>query len=390
MYRAAPPDRDSDLHVPVADGSGHDRQTLVVDGGPAALATAGFLDQAGLDPVLADVPGVSSDPAVVALWQPGLDLLERIGLRRPVETLGTALTDLRCAEPSCSWTGNASGRPSLVALRRESLEAVMRQHLTDRFRTADRPVASVEPTGRGVRATFEGGIEEQFDAVATSRPLLWPGDAAEPETSVHWWSFEWPASVPAPEVATEAWGPDCGAFQTPVGESVRVDLVATDGAATARPLSLGALRTQFGHLSTPLEETLATLDGSSLRYRRVADAVPGTLCVDGVASVGPAAHASVPGGCLGPALAVEDGWVLADALAYGPAALEDALAAYADRRRQRLTAISSALRDDALLARVSDDLSGPLARLCARRTVAFGHLFDETAEELVDDVPERL
>lgn len=371
----------------LADGSGRDRQTLVVGDGPAALATAGFLDQAGLDPVLARGPD-TPDPGAVILWEPALVLLERLGLRRPAANLGTRLTTLECVEPAHSWHERVPGREPPVAVRHDHLEAVVRRHLSGRFRSADRAVASVRPNGTGVVAAFEDGVEESFDAVATTQRSVVPANAAESQ-SVAWWSFDWPASVPAPEVATESWGSDGAAFTAPLAESVRADIVATGGAAAARPLSLDALREQFGGLSAPLGDALAALEETALQYRRAECGVPGALCVDGVAAVGPAAHASVPGGGLGPSLAVEDGWVLADALAYGPGSVADALAAYAERRRRRLVDISSALRDDTLLERVSRNLQSPLDGVCARRTLAFGHLFG-VGEGLVRDVPHRL
>jgi hypothetical protein len=49
----------------------------------------------------------------------------------------------------------------------------------------------------------------------------------------------------------------------------------------------------------------------------------------------------------------------------------------------------TALRDPALVARIAPDLQSPLDRLCARRTIAFGHLFGVGAE-LVRDVPAQL
>lgn len=390
MHGTALPDRRREpSRGLIADGSGHDRQTLVVGEDPAALATAGFLEQAGLDPVLAAGPAATSAPAAVTLWQPGLSLLERLGLRRPVEAVGTELTALECVEPAQSWTGGTSDRPPLIAVRRDRLESVLWRHLGDRFRTTDRSLVSVEPTDAGVRVTFEGGIDETFDAVATTGRALLPDDDT-PTASVHWWSFDWPDGVPAPTDPTEAWGRDCAAFVTPVGGSARVDLVATGGTASAAPLSFDALDEQFGGFSTPLADALGALHRSSLQYRQTSCAIPGALRVDGIAPVGPAAHASVPGGCLGPALAIEDGWVLADVLAYGPATVEDALGAYADRRQRRLTDVSSALREERLLARVPTDLTGLIGQLCARRTLAFGHLFDAPAEELLRDVPDRL
>jgi hypothetical protein len=374
----------------VEDASGRDRQALVVGRVPAAVATAGFLDQAGLNPVLAEGSAPPQAPAAVVLWRPGLELLERLGLRRPVETAGTPLTALRCAEPPQSWRGDDTGRPPIVVVRRGHLRAVARQHLAGRFRTADRRVTAIQPADSGVRATFEGGIEEPFDAVATTDRSLLPGRDGTAEPTGHWWSFEWPEGVPAPDVATEAWGRRGAAFAVPAGGSVRVDLVATGGTAPGSPLSLAALDEQFGRLSGDLGDALAALDRSALRYRRASCAIPGALCADGVASVGPAARPAIPGGYLGPALAIEDGWVLADTLAYGPAAVDDALAAYADRRRRRLLDVSSALRDDALRARAPADLPRFLRYLCACRTLAFGHLFDSPAEELLRDVPDRL
>jgi hypothetical protein len=175
------------------------------------------------------------DPTAVVLWEPGLALLERLGLRRPVETVGTALTDLACADPSRTWTGSVPGRSPLPR-----------------------------------------------------------------------------------------WRPRHGAETVPPSSSPS----ATPSVST---VSLDALRDQFGSLSEPLGEALAALDRSGLQYGQLPREIPGTLCADGVASVGRAAHARLPGGCLGPALSIEDGWVLADALAYGPAPVDEALAALASR-----------------------------------------------------------
>jgi len=370
--------------------SGYERQPLVVGRGAAALLTAGFLDQVGLEPVLAGGPDAVPEPGAVVIWQPGLVLLERLGLRRPVETVGTPLSELECLEPGGSWSGDTSGRSPLVAVRREYLQAVVSRHLADRFRTTDRHVVSIEDTEGGVMVTFGGGIQESFDAVATTRRAVLPEECESGSSSLHWWSFEWPRTVSAPDRATEAWSAESTAIATPIGDSVRVDLLATGGAATECPLSLDALTAQFGDRSDSLADALAALEERDIQYSQTAADVPGPLCVDGTASVGPAAHASVPGDCLEPTLAIEDGWVLADALAYGPESATDALAAYAHRRRRRLVDVSSALREDALVDRVSPDLPWPLRQLCARRTLAFGHLFDSPGEELIRDVPDRL
>jgi 2-polyprenyl-6-methoxyphenol hydroxylase-like FAD-dependent oxidoreductase len=372
-----------------ADGSSHDRQALVVDSGPAALVTAGFLDQAGVDPVLASGPGGRSGPAVLTLWRPGLELLERLGMRRPVEAVGTELAGLGWCSPAGSWRADAAGGP--VAVRRSRFEELLDRHLGERVHTPGRPVVTVEPTGAGVRATFEGGVSEPFDAVVTADRRLVPGHRVAGTTDpVHWWSFDWPASVPGPDGATETWGESRAAFATPAGETTRVVLVATDGACTQRPLSIESLEEAFGHLGGSLSAAVAGVDESALRYGQSVYADPVALCVDNVALVGPAARAAVPGGCLGPALAIEDGWVLADALAYGPTPVGDALDAYATRRRRRLAAIAAATRDDALVERLPAGASGRLRDLCARRTLAFGRLFQGVPGRFSRGIPRRL
>lgn len=377
------------VHRPVADGSGHDRQLLVVGRGPAALAAAGFLDQAGLDPVLAGGAESRPGPATATLWQPGLELLERLGLRRPTEETATPLSALRCLEPSRTWAGSGTACPPLVALRRTRLVTLMEHHLLDRLRTADRRCLSVRPTDAGVRATFEGGVTEPFDAVVTADPTLVPDrHVTDRSTPVHWWSFDWPETVRGPDGAAEAWGTTRAAFGTPVDGTVRVDLVATDHEPT--PLSPAQLSEAFGELAGTLSSAVAEVDESTLRYGRLAHAVPRTPGIDHVALVGPAAHATIPGDCLGPALAVEDGWVLADALAYGPEAVGDALGTYASRRHARMATIGSTLRDEALTARIPGELTGVLRDLCARRTLAFDHLFGAAGGELTRGIPERL
>jgi 2-polyprenyl-6-methoxyphenol hydroxylase-like FAD-dependent oxidoreductase len=370
------------------DGSGHDRGTLVVDGGPAALVAAGFLDQAGLDPVLAAGP-TWRGPAAVTLWRPGLELLGRIGLRRPVEAAGRPVTELRCRGSTGHRTApSPAGTP--VVIRRARLEALLADRLCDRLRTTDREVVAVRSGAAGVRVTFEDEVTEPFDAVVAADRRLVPGDgptdAAEP---VHWWSFDWPESVSGPGRATEAWGDSAVALTTPAGGSRRALLVAPDG-PRATPLSPARLAERFGDIDRTVADALAALDGSELRYGRADPAAPASLCVEGVALVGPAARAPLPGDCLGPALAVEDGWVLADALAFGPGPVDDALGAYADRRRRRMAELAAATSDDGLVERAPAGVSGPLRELCARRTVALGHLFDAAPDGLGRGIPRRL
>jgi 2-polyprenyl-6-methoxyphenol hydroxylase-like FAD-dependent oxidoreductase len=361
----------------IAEGSSRDRQILVVGHSLAALATVGFLDRAGLDPVLADGPRGMPDGEVVSIWRPGLDLLEQLGLRRPVEAAGTSLDELRCIEPSQSWTEKTSSRPSLVAIRRDQLTSLFDRRFGGRIHAIDKSVVSVRSTESGVRASFEHDVTEQFDAVVTTDPAMLPrGTVSDRVSPIHWWSFDWPATVSEPNCAVEVWDHTSAAFIVPSDESVRVRLVAGGEMSSRTPLALDDLGGQFGTHFTDLGTAISEFDETTLEYRQLANAAPATLCVDDVALVGPAVHTSIPGGCLGPTLSIEDGWVLADALAYGPASHSNALREYSNRRRGRLARIISKIDDEAFTGRVESDLSGVIRLLCSRRTLAFGHLFE--------------
>jgi 2-polyprenyl-6-methoxyphenol hydroxylase-like FAD-dependent oxidoreductase len=132
----------------------------------------------------------------------------------------------------------------------------------------------------------------------------------------------------------------------------------------------------------------ALADGG-FEYRRVPRSVPASLCLGRVALIGPGAHTPVPGSCLGASFGIEDAWVVADALAYGPESVDDALSSYERRRQRRATALCPR-PDDTAGTRVQTALSPPLQRLCAARTLAFSHAIDGRLPELARAVPDDL
>jgi 2-polyprenyl-6-methoxyphenol hydroxylase-like FAD-dependent oxidoreductase len=366
-----------------------DRQILVVGDDLAAAATAGFLEQAGLDPVLASAAGERTRPPVVTVWEPGLTLLERIGLRRPVERRGTSLARLDCRTSGDSWASDGTARPSLVALSRPQLRKLLARHLFARIRTTERPVRSLTPTTSGVRVTFEQGIEEPFDTVVTTDRSLVPERDPPKPTGLHGWAFEWPDEVPAPEAPTEAWAETLAAFTVPHATGTHAQFVAAGRTSPSAAVSATGLADRFGHLFDDVPSPFTALDDGGFEYRRLPRAVPVSLCLGRVALVGPGARTSVPGSCLGASFGIEDAWVIADTLAYGPADTDEALTAYEGRRKQRATALCPRV-DDTAGTRVPIPLSPPLARLCAARTLAFSHAIDGQPPELARAVPESL
>jgi len=368
---------------------GGERPVLVVGRGLTAAATAGFLDQAGLDPVVAPTAERGRAAGVTVLWRPGLVLLERIGLRRPIERVGTALDSHRCLTSGRSATAGGADRPALVAVGRGRLATLVEASVGDRIRSVDRPVRRVEPGGSGVRVEFEGGLAESFDAVVTTtRSLLVDGPAPPTDRRIHSWSFDWPTDRPTPPAPAEAWDDRRAALFVPTDDRTHVRLVSTVGDAAASALSIADLEQRFGGLFEAVSQPFDALDLQDLRYTRSAAMTPVTVTADGVVMVGAAGRPTLPGDCLGAALGVEEAWVLADALAYGPEGVDAALDAYQRRRQRRQQVIANTV------AGVSDDpaagLDPTLHWIRTRRRLAFQHVYDGHPPALAESVPDRL
>jgi len=369
------------------DGSdtARDRQVLIVGDGIGAAAAAGFLDRAGLDPVLASPARGRPLPPVVTLWRPGLTLLERLGLRRPVERHGTTLTRFACRTRGRCWPAGDADHPVLVAVARARLDAILDRRLLDRIRTAERPVTTLAPTERGVRAVFERGVDELFDAVLTTERRLFPGDEATDARAIHRWTGRWPATAPAPDVPTEAWDDRHAAFTVPAPDATFVHLVTATGTAGVDAVGPADVGDRFGHLfdppATPFSDRLP-----DFQYERLPCASPASRRVDAIAPFGPASRTSIPGDCLGAALAIEDAWVLADELASGAGAVTDRLARYDRRRRRRDAELVAAHDIDA----VDSGLRAPIRRLRAARTTVLGPDPPPPVHALASDVPDRL
>ena len=446
----------------------------MVGRGLGASALAGFLEQAGLDPLLAPAVDRPPDGAPVRLWEPGLRLLERLGLGRPLESSGTRLDGL-------AWTGGADGprparavgldadergRPALVAVERTVVDRLLERRLWSRVRTVDRSVDRIDRTGDGVAVRFEGGIVEQFDVVVagegrgsevpdvatadtrtggdsrtdtgTGRRGVTNGgrrgagtgagegardgdgsrtgtgrrqsggdrgaspgarDGPGDRAVVHHWTFNWPPSVDPPTRPTEAWGPSgTVAIAIPLTETVGLRLLATSAAAPDLSFDAAALRSMArsigGVPGAALDATIAdsTADGPgpAESYGRAQWAWRDEGGVGRVVGIGGAARSTPPASGLAPALAVEDAWVLADALAYGPGRIDDALDDYARRRRGRVAALTAATEEAAFAARVPEGAGRSLRRLAAARTLAFGHCFGDEARAYAADVPQGL
>jgi len=356
----------------ITDGRGHDCQILVIGSGIAATVTAGFLGQAGLDPVVAPTPAHStpSHSNAVLLWQPVQALLERLGLRRPVQQLGTPIDKLVCLTSGESWLDGRTDQSELIAVGYGDLLALCKQTLLDGLRTTAHAVTAVTSTDTGVRATFSHGVEESFDAVISTTPDSVPSPNPAPAaTNLHSWQFEWPTPKSRPAISTESWAGSRAVFCVPDGDHTHALLLSVaDLSATS--VSTKELEQTFGQLFGADTDPFADLSHHEITYSQQTLHTPVSICTETTALVGPAAHGTVPGDGLGLTLTLEDAWVIADALAYGPARIADALTEYTTRRQRRKTHLVSHFEDATSAVAMPETISPPLRHIRANRALA--------------------
>lgn len=358
---------------------------LVVGDGLVATATTGFLEAAGLNPVLAPSIADNFTATVRVLWEPGLALLERIGLRRSVERLGTHIAGLHCLTSDTRWTDSDAAGGPLVAIESARLQSLLERQFRGLLTETERVVTAIEPTMQGVRATFEGTTTELFDAaITTARSFLPCHDRVLTEQTVDTWEFACSDAGITRDVMTEAWGHERAAFSVPVSQGRSIRLVSVAETPANAALATDMLAEQFGQL-TP-GASFEALDHTDLHYRRVPYAVPRRLVADGIALVGPETRVSMPGDWMGATLGIEDAWVIADTLADGPPEVATALAEYARRRRRRVRDIIESSAVWPVQTAGSAEPMALLRPLCTKRRHAIGYMVDQPVQSVAEDV----
>jgi hypothetical protein len=315
------------------------------------------------------------------LWQPGLALLARLGLRRPVERAGRRLDTLESQRINRCWFAPDDADPSLIAVPTGTVESVLDRQVRNRLRTADQPVTELCSTDTGVSVTFEGGVEEQFDAaVSTSHGPLPTANRPRPAGTIHAWTFEWPSCPDPPLAVTEAWESEAAVIATPAVTGAEGTILIAPAAAPADPLDSDAVASVLAERFPSLPNHIPELANTELSYRRVGVAAPVSIQHGHVVLAGRGARASRPGGLLGPALGLEDAWVLADELAFGPTAVQRALRGYESRRRDRGKSLQQALQRAGVSRPSPVQLAPVLAGLWRSRALAFSHVLGDPAE----------
>ena len=349
-----------------------DWEILIADTGLSALVTAGLLSRAGFDPVVAPSPSDRSPPHVTVIWEPGLRVLDQLGLRRSVERHGTQVMELDRTGSEKSWEADVSTDISLVAIKRDQLRALLTQAVYPGVRETDRVVTALESAASGVRAIFDHEGSEAFDLAVTANRSLGAERTAESDGRIHTWEchhFE-PTSK-----ATEAWGSSAAAFAIPSGDSTSLRLVTTAETPARAAVSADDITDRFSHLSPLTTDLGRALRDSGFEYRRARFAAPTSVAIGRVGLVGPAARTALPGTHLGPSTDIETAWALAASIADASGTITGALSSY-EQRRRRLTVRFRTRLDDVHAPDLS--LSPGLQLLFFARRLAFDHMTGST------------
>jgi len=378
--------RDSHEQNPFKTGYRHDRQILVVGHGLAAATTAGFLEQQGLDPVLAGPVNSPAQSAVIPLWEPGLSLLARLGLRRPIEQVGTPLNRLECRTSGKYWNGSTESRQSLVLIDRTTLRRLLDRHLLDNIRTPEQQVTATESDPLGTTVTFDHNLEESFDAVVTTVPSVVPRSMRTPQpVTANVWECGLENNTAAPAGLTEAWGPKRAVLTVSTDGTTHARFISVADVASVATVDVSDLERRFEHLLDKPDGRFRGLQNGRIQYRQSQRVVPMGPTTPRMALAASAARASFPGDLLGPTLGIEDAWTVADALAFGPSNIATAIEKYETRRRRRQLEITHSVTD--LVDERNEREFGPvIRRLRGRRALASLHILDGTLPAVAQSI----
>lgn len=327
-------------------------QVLVVGAGIGGLSLAGFLERAGLEPIVVDrAETLDSSRGTVELWPGTVRLLGQLGVEAAVRDAGRAVTTWTRRRPDGTVVArlDAADEFGLLAVEYARLRQGLRDRLRDGALHMGTTLQSLDSGRGGVTVEFANGVREQFDVVvgadgirSRTRVAL---SASEP-------AFCGTTSIPLrldaelePEGASEVWTPDGAVFR----------VIPVDDQLTGW-LTIPAIAPGQDWTDTPLADLCPEIDWLLADAVEAAEhgdwwvddfRVPADRLVDGrVALLGDAAHARHRVAGVGPTLALEDAAVLASELVGRDDPPARRLVDYAARRQARLSRLGRAGSDD--------------------------------------------
>ena len=351
----------------------------------ADTGMANLLFHAGLSDAETTLHDVLADTAPVAEAA-----YDRFGMT--VVPCGTSLDGFRDADPTRLREVVATLAADTDVMLLDSPPALDSRAAVLPIVMADRAVVVLQPT---IPAISDGLKVQEYAAYGTDvagilfNKVREDGIEAVAEKTERYFDGPTLGAVPESERAREArragrpllaHAPDC--------EAARVYREAA-ASLSVRHGNSDDVADRFGLLFPSTPNPLPALDGNDLTYRRVPTHAPLSRSDAHTTRIGTAARAPLPGSHLGPTMDIEAAWTLADALAYGPPRVEDALDAY-ERRRHRRAARLWEHGHERAEPGPGRQLSPPLQYLWLARRIAFGHVLHGEQSTLAHDVPESL
>jgi 2-polyprenyl-6-methoxyphenol hydroxylase-like FAD-dependent oxidoreductase len=353
---------------------------LIIGGGLAGLALAGYLRRQGREPLVVEQASDWRDGGYgIGLWSNGLAVLEELGRLEDARAYAADPDGFEIRAGGGKVLTRATLSPAqtlLLAIHRGDLHAVLREGVPTDWVRMDTAPRRIDERADEVVVTFEDGRTESFALVvgadgvhSTVREQCFT-DWTRRAYDAYVWSLWASQDVDIGGDMVSVWGPGSEGFVARVGDRVGFNLGARLNTPPTPP-AREELRRQAEAIGWQLPALLDGTDEDPF-FDRVRDVVCERWHTDRVVLIGDAAHAVHPISGMGASLALQDARVLAQELATGlPDDVPGALDRFESRRRGDAARVRREARIEAAVTFLESGYLRRLRDLAVRYTPLF-------------------